>query len=704
MSPLRRIVSVGLGHIRAIPFARRIILLTVLFLVAVYAGNALILGHYYGVLAGRERDARNAKAELLAEHAGRALAAIDLSLEAIASNVKPHLPLTKPTIFTQLLLDKYRKALPQVRSLLVADQDGRLMNTSRSYPPPAINVADRPYFSEQKKWLGVGLYLDRIAMNRIDHESFFAMSRPVLDDDGNFRGIVASITDPAYFAAFYNPHGEDNDEVALLERSDGAILAGTGLSDQQLIGDQGNGGFDGNGSAVAGLSKKDYSIVNVRGFPARIILIGKPVITSSQFLSFCAMDAGLLLVMTMIAWWLASAAAREASAVDREAGARRTAEARLLSAFESAPAAFALYDSEDCLVLSNGVYRSFFAPIKDLIIPGKTFQELSEAAVSHHAFADVHPDEREFLRWRMDQHRLGIGEPVLQLRDGRWILMRERRTKEGDTVLFYSDITPLKEREEQLGQARQQAEQANQAKTAFLANMSHELRTPLNAIIGFSEMIERKVLGPISENYRQYGEIVRTSGQHLLSIINDILDIAKLNAGKTELHLEPVDVNLTIVEAIAIMSRKADSAGIAIVTDLAPRCPTIEADPVRIRQVMLNVLANAVKFTPVGGHIDVATTVATTELCITVKDNGVGMAPEDIPRALEPFTQVGRERTLAQEGTGLGLPISKTLVELHGGRLEISSAPKKGTTVTINLPIRRAGQTATDKPILDIAV
>ncbi|SRR5579875_917176 len=703
MSLRRRIQTVGLERVRAIPFARRIVLLTVLFLASVYAGNALILVHYYGALAGRERDARNAKAALLAEHAGRALAAIDLSLETIAEALKAHLPLTKPTVATQLLLDKYRKGLPQVRSLLVADQDGRLMNTSRSFPPPAINLADRPYFSEQKKWLGVGLYLDRIAMNRIDHESFFAMSRPLLDDDGNFRGIVASITDPAYFAAFYSPHGEYDGQIALLERSDGAILAGTGLTDRQMT--DGEPVIVDHGRArVRGYPAGDVSAVQVQGFPARIILIGKPAIVSPQFLSFCAMDAGLLLVMTFIAWCLATAAAREATAVNREAAARRTAEARLLSAIESAPAAFALYDNEDRLVLSNEIYRSFFAPVKNLIVPGKTFQEINEATVRRRVFADEHPDEDEFLRWRLDQHRLGIGEPILQLRDGRWILMRERRTEEGDTVLFYSDITPLKEREEQLRLARQEAEQASHAKTAFLANMSHELRTPLNAIIGFSEMIERKVLGPISENYRQYGEIVRTSGQHLLAIINDILDIAKLNAGKTELRLEPVDLNQTISEAIAIVSRKAESVGIAVVSALAPDCPTIEADPVRLRQVFLNVLANAVKFTPAGGRIDVATTATTAELRIAVKDNGVGMAPEDIPRALEPFTQVGRERTAAQEGTGLGLPISKTLVELHGGRLEIASAPQRGTTVTISLPIRPGEGAAAGRSVLDIAV
>ena len=234
--------------------------------------------------------------------------------------------------------------------------------------------------------------------------------------------------------------------------------------------------------------------------------------------------------------------------------------------------------------------------------------------------------------------------------------------------------------------------------------MSHELRTPLNAIIGFSEMIERKVLGPISENYRQYGEIVRSSGQHLLAIINDILDIAKLNSGKTELHLEPIDVGQAIDEAISMVSTKGQSASVQIIAALDPQCPTIDADPVRLRQVLLNVLANAIKFTRAGGRIEVSTAVAEAELRIAIKDNGIGMAPEDIPRALEPFTQVGRERTAAQEGTGLGLPISRTLIELHGGRFEITSAPDRGTTVTITLPIHRADQDASTKPVLDVAV
>ncbi|MGH6977290.1 MAG: PDC sensor domain-containing protein, partial [Stellaceae bacterium] len=288
-------------HIRAIPFARRIVLLTILFLVAVYAGNAVILGHYYGVLAERERDARDARAALLAEHAGRALAAVDLSLRSIADGLKARLPLDKPTIFTQLLLDKYIKALPEVHGIFVLDADGHDINSSSSFPPPALNASDRMYFSEQKKWLGTGLYLDRLQVSRVDHRVVFTVSRPILDNNGNFEGVVAAVIDPAYFSDFYGRRGGQQGNVVLLERDDGAILAGTGLSDQDLA--------EGDLKSLSKHAKAYSTHAKVHGFPARIVVIGNPTITSPQFLGFCAMDAGLLLVMTIIAWWLANAAA-----------------------------------------------------------------------------------------------------------------------------------------------------------------------------------------------------------------------------------------------------------------------------------------------------------------------------------------------------------------------------------------------------------
>jgi signal transduction histidine kinase len=442
-------------HIRATPLARRIVLLTVILLGAVYAGNALILALYYGALSERESASRDTKAQLLAEHASRAMAAVDLSLETVVETLKARLPIKKPTIFTQVVIDKYQKNLPQVRALLVSDVDGLIVNNSRSFPPPMVNVADRLYFSEQKKWRGVGLYLDRIEISRVDHKPFFAMSRPVLDNDGNFQGIVAALIDPQYFAHLYDPHGEEASEFALLERDDGSALAGAGSSDEALI--------DRNHDPRSNVDQKNASIYDVHGFPARIVLVGKPIIESPQFATFVAMDLGLLIVMTIMALYLATRAARQATAVDREAQARRTAEARLLSAIESAPAGFALYDQDDRLVLSNDLFRSLFNPDKFL----RPFKEQVEATLAQRVFADTGlKDGQEFPLRRAERDSRGIGEPILQLPDGRWILIRERRTKEGDTVSFYSDITGLKEREEEL-------ERLNQVHRLFVDALEH---------------------------------------------------------------------------------------------------------------------------------------------------------------------------------------------------------------------------------------
>lgn len=824
------------GRLRSVPLARRIILLTIVLLAAVYASSALILTHYYEALSARQREARQAKAQLLAEHAGRALAAVDLSLETIAEALKARPPLARPTVAAQRLLDKYKSKLPQVRALYVADAQGRLLNTSLQFPPPKLNVSDRQYFVAQRKGRGVGLYLGRITVCRADHKPFFAMSRPILDDDGHFRGIVVATTDPQYFASFYDPPAEQMSETVLLERGDGAVLASAGMPSASRTAP---------GHPILHRSDRTQAaIAKVRGFPARIILIDRPIFTLPQFVNFLALDFGLLIVMTAMGVYLAATAAREAALVDREAQARRTAEARLLSAIESVPAGFALYDRDDRLVLSNDLYRSFFARGEDWMKPGKSRRELREAAIAGGILiapgalaAGTGSPPRPAGQDAADQD-----EPTVQLHDGRWLLMRQRWTKDGDTVVFFSDITSLKQHQEKLERltetqrlfvdalehiptglmlcdsedrlvfcnsatrryfpnvaellvpgtpfetlvraqvgsqylpsatadpeqwitermaqhragatdavrayadgrwaqiverhtesgctigirtditeikqteealrqseeaeraARQAAEQANQTKNAFLAHMSHELRTPLNAIIGFSEMIALRVKGPLPEIYRHYGEIVCASGRHLLSIISDMLDIAKLNAGKTELNLEPVDVSAIVREAVSMVSEKADNVRVHIALALAARCPEIEADEVRLRQVLLNLLSNAIKFTPAGGRVEVSTAVGASDLRIAVSDTGVGMAPEDIPRALEPFTQVGNNGSAAREGTGLGLPISKSLIVLHGGRFDIASAPTQGTTVTISLPLHRNDEPAAQAPALDVAV
>ena len=232
-------------------------------------------------------------------------------------------------------------------------------------------------------------------------------------------------------------------------------------------------------------------------------------------------------------------------------------------------------------------------------------------------------------------------------------------------------------------------EEASRAKSDFLARMSHELRTPLNAIIGFSELISEAVIGPLDARYREYGRDINGAGRHLQNIINDILDIAKLESGRLELRDETVSIDEAVEACRRIVAAMADSAGVALATDIPAAMPFIRSDELRFRQILLNLMSNAVKFTPSGGSVRVSAAVEREGAVIAVADTGIGMKAESIPIALEPFRQIDGALSRRFDGTGLGLPLAKALVELHGGRLQIESAPGKGTTVRIWLPLDR---------------
>ena len=678
-------------RLQKIAFARRIVIVTVALLALVHVGNVALVIHYFHMVDARAGEARVARANLLAEHAARTLGAIDLSLQTIADALKRQPNMGKPTVFTQMLLDRQAKQLPQIQTLATVDQNGITLNISGKFPAAAIDVSDRPHFAEQKKWRGVGFYIGPLSVSRRDDREFFPISRPILDNDGNFLGIVAALIDPTYFSGFYGPTGQAAGETALLERTDGTALAGLNSYGREI------GSTNTNGDQIlAHPNKRNRAVAEVPGYPLRVVVAGMPTWTTPQFTTFVATDVALIATMTLIALFLAAAAAREASVVARAIAARETAETRLLDAIESAPAGFALFDRDDRLVLSNSLFRSFFSQVGHEIAPGNPFEDIFRAGVANRVYADTDTDtdEAEYVSRRMERHPKAGEELLQKLEDGRWLMTRERRTNEGGIVCFYSDITPLKEKEEALVIARERAEQADRTKSAFLANMSHELRTPLNAIIGFSEMIERALVGPISAKYRQYGEIIHGSGQHLLAIIGDILDIAKLQAGKTELNLEAMDIAHAIDEAIQIVSKRAADGKIAIRADIAVGLPRVEADPIRLRQILLNLLSNAVKFTPENGKVSVTACAVAGSVDIAVTDTGIGMAPEQILLAMEPFTQITNRLNQHREGTGLGLPITKKLVELHGGSIDLASALNQGTTVTIHLPLSVAGRHA----------
>ncbi|MGH6990011.1 MAG: ATP-binding protein, partial [Stellaceae bacterium] len=348
--------------------------------------------------------------------------------------------------------------------------------------------------------------------------------------------------------------------------------------------------------------------------------------------------------------------------MQREISARREAQDGLAVAIDSSPAGVILTDGGGRVAVMNAEGRRLFGDLGHDVTPGVPFPpELTDALE-------------------------GMGE--IRLEDGRWLKLSRRMTESGGFVAVASDITALKERESALRTAKEAAEDASRAKTDFLTNMSHELRTPLNAVIGFSEIIATEMLGPVgTPKYKEFAGDILFSGRHLLQIINHVLDIAKLQWGRMEIEHNPTDLAASVEEAVRIARIQAEAGGIALEITVEDGLPRIAGDAIRLRQVVLNLLSNATKFTPSGGRITVGLKRVGAMVELTVRDTGIGMNPSDIPTALEPFRQVDSSITRKYGGTGLGLPLCKLFVELHGGEFGVISAPGQGTTVTITLPV-----------------
>jgi len=393
---------------------------------------------------------------------------------------------------------------------------------------------------------------------------------------------------------------------------------------------------------------------------------------------------------------------------------QRTVEAdqRLFDAIESTSEAFVLWDRNDCLVLWNKHYQEIHGLPANCLAPG-TPREIVEAAATR-------PVVERRLAVPCSK---GLAQTYeVQLGDGRWMQINERQTQDGGQVSVGTDITPLKRNQERLRESEkrlmatigdltasqnelerkaaelselnkdyqvetERAEAANKAKSEFLANMSHELRTPLNAIIGFSEVLQARMFGPLgSDKYSEYADDIHNSGIHLLTVINDILDMAKIEAGQMHIDCQEVDMAPLLDEALRLVAIQAENKGIEVEQTISKQL-SLNADRRAMKQILLNLLSNAVKFTEPGGRIMVRARKTSCAVTISIEDTGIGIPKELLSRIGQPFEQVQNQFSKSTGGSGLGLAISRSLAQLHGGAMKVRSKEGVGTIVSIRMPL-----------------
>ena len=365
----------------------------------------------------------------------------------------------------------------------------------------------------------------------------------------------------------------------------------------------------------------------------------------------------------------------------------------LQAAFENAAEAFALWDRQDRLIVCNKRFQDFYGV--GATKAGERRIEIFGRATSPGESADPSTQPLEMFDSSGDSGTIEL------VRAGqRWLLVSERRALDGGKISVATDITALKAHEDELQSSRnelaelatrleaekERAEEGSRSKSEFLANVSHELRTPLNAIMGFSDVMRNEMLGAMPPRYVEYAADIHRSGQHLLDLINDVLNMAKIESGKFELDMVPVEASVLVSDVIASVETKAKEAGLQFRVT-TPDLPPVLADKRAIKQVLLNLLSNAIKFNSQDGYITVETRRQGDRVAIWIHDTGIGIDEADIPRIVKPFEKVEAAAKQNNGGMGLGLAVSSALVELHGGKIDIESELAIGTSVSFTLPL-----------------
>ncbi|WP_431862397.1 ATP-binding protein [Azospirillum sp.] len=612
-----------------------------------------------------------------------------------------------------------RDAFPQIAALVVVGADGRIRHHSDEREPPLVDLSDRPYFAVHRDRADIGLYVGPPMASRvIPGKPVIPLSRRMSGPDGGFAGVLVILVDPAYLDGSFAELRSGLRGTATLALQDGTVLAhqpatetlfAAGLAGWPALGEAVRApGGESEGTLVLTAPDGGERLVSFRRVHDHPLTVIATVRLDDALADWRRDSAAWAFIgvsmagaIALLTWFVVGQHRRREQDQEKLAQASR----RIRGILESMVDAVVTIDSRGRIETFNPAAEQLFGYREaevvgesiNILIPegfrrdhGRWMRAYKPGEASRIIGAD-----REVLAMRRGGSTFPMNLAVSEL------VLHDDADRERGRVFVgvIRDITLRKQKEAELLAAKSQAEMANRAKSEFLANMSHELRTPLNAIIGFSEILDSEFFGQLNDRQKACAKDIHDSGKHLLDIVNAVLDMSKIEAGRYELVEEPLDPFEAVAQCVMMVRDRAVGAGVTLTNRMseASRLPLVTVDRRAFKQVVLNLLSNAVKFTPESGSVTLSGGIAEDgSLAIAVADTGIGIAPEFMAHLFEPFRQADNSASRRYEGTGLGLSISKNFMELHGGDLTCESTVGAGTTMTLRLP---AGRIITFAPI-----
>jgi PAS domain S-box-containing protein len=658
-------------------------------------------------VAGATSDAKDLSV-LLAEQAARTIQAVDLVVRETSAMVTAA-GVVDPDQFRRamatenihhFLVDRLR-SLPQANSIALLDDTGRIVNFSHAWPVPFIDASDRDFYRYLRDHDDTEVFVGAPVVNRFTGAWTLMLARRINGPRDEFLGIAVGVVAARYFEDFYRAVSTNTGESIALFRRDGTMLAryphieemvGNKISSQSpwYAAVAAGGGTYRTPGYVGGVPR----IISVKPTPEYPLAVtvgaAEDVVLAPWRRQAFIIAVGTLCALTGFIV-LFRALAAQFRRLERRSSELAQSEDRFRDFAITSSDWFWETDANHIVTYVSEGIRAFGQDPNSRIGRNRieiaaSFDQDRAKWDEHLAALNRHEPFRDFIFTaqvgEQPGHTVSIGgKPFF---DAGGCFLGYRGTGR--------DITAQIDAERRLRDAKEEAEAANRSKSQFLANMSHELRTPLNAILGFSEMLECGMAGPLEARQHEYAGLIHESGQHLLTIINDILDLARVDAGKLELHEESgIDPHELAATCVTLVKARAAAGGLRLSTMSEDGLPCIAADATRLKQILLNLLSNAIKFTEPGGSVSLTMRRATDGgIAFDVSDTGQGMTADEIIVALEPFGQIDSGHNRRHEGTGLGLPLARQLAALHGGSLEIRSEKGEGTTVTVTLPPGRA--------------